>query len=261
MGEGRHGDAMLTATPFERARDLVREARRVVVFTGAGLSTESGIPDFRSPGGLWTRFDPQEFHLDRFLADPRRFWELRADLMAALDLPRVQPNAAHRAIAGFEATGRLRAVVTQNIDDLHEKAGTTPERLLKVHGSATLVRCIACEAFFPFEVAASAVAAGRLPPACPACGGILKPGTVLFGEGLPEDVLAQAYDAARTCDLMLVVGSSLRVWPAADLPRAAVDAGARLVIVNREPTPMDALAHAVLAGSAGDVVPRLFSQP
>jgi len=243
------------------ACDLVASSRRIVFFTGAGLSTESGIPDFRSPGGLWTRFDPSEFHIERFRADPRRFWELRGRLMEALDLPRVRPNPAHEAIAALERTGRVRAVVTQNIDDLHEKAGTSPERLLKIHGSATLVRCTGCERFFPFATAEADLKAGRVPPTCRECGGVVKPGTVLFGEALPEDLLARAFEAARQCDLVVVVGSSLQVWPAAGIPEAAVEAGARLLIVNRDPTPLDPVADVVLRGAAGELLPSLAAAP
>lgn len=243
-----------------RAALALAGARRLLVLTGAGVSTESGIPDFRSPGGLWTRFSPDEFHYDRFLADPARFWRLRAELMAALDLARVRPNATHVALADAEASGRLLGVVTQNIDGLHARAGTSEARLVEIHGSAARVRCIACDGWFPLDVAADAVARGALPPACPACAGILKPGTVLFGEPLPEEAYARASAWAASCDALLVVGSSLAVWPAAGLVPDARERGARLVIANREATPFDAVADHVLRGAASATVPRLLRE-
>ena len=241
-----------------RAGDVLAGARRLVVLTGAGVSTESGIPDFRSPGGVWDRFDPSEFEYARFLRDPAGFWRLRGKLMEALDLDRVRPNPAHEAIAAASASMRFVGHVTQNIDGLFHEAGHVPEKLREVHGSARSVRCVACGVFFPYEVARERVERGDLPPPCPECGGALKPGTVLFGEALPEDALDEALVWMRHADAVLVVGSSLAVHPVAALPNVALDVGASLVIVNRSPTSYDPMADAVVREAAGRAVPELL---
>lgn len=241
----------------EAARAL-EEADEVVVFTGAGVSTGSGIPDFRSPGGIWDTYEPSDFSWGAFQEDPAGYWELRGRLMEELDLESVEPNPAHRAIAALEDQGKLRTVITQNIDGLHREAGHRPENVLRVHGSAREVRCLDCDGRFPYDVAEDDLAADDLPPSCPDCGGVLKPGTVLFGEQLPQDTFRRARKHARTCDLLVVVGSSLTVRPAADLPRLAHQAGAALVIVNRDPTPLDGMADHVLQGEAGSLLPELL---
>lgn len=243
---------------LDRAADALRDTRRLVVLTGAGVSTESGIPDFRSPGGVWSRFDPGDFEYGRFLRDPSGFWRLRAKLMEALDLDRVRPNAAHEAIARASGSTRFLGHVTQNIDGLFSLAGHAEEKLLEIHGSARTVRCIRCLAFFPYEAARAAVERGELPPACASCGGALKPGTVLFGEQLPEDALDRAASWMDVADAVLVVGTSLVVHPVAALPGIALDRGARLVIVNEAATSYDAHADAVVRAKAGDAVPRLL---
>lgn len=235
------------------AAEVLRDARRLVVLSGAGLSTESGIPDFRSPGGIWTRFDPDEFRYDRFLADPDGFWAAREKLMAALDLPRARPNPAHDALARASRSERYRGHVTQNIDGLLDVAGHAAPKLVEIHGSARKVRCIACLRFFPHG--ADDGTARR----CPECGGRLKPGSVLFGEPMPERELAQAEAWAREADAMLVVGSRLEVWPAAGLPDLALARGARLVIVNRDPTRLDEDADAVVHAPLGDALPGILA--
>ncbi len=243
------------------ARDIAHAGPRgVVAFTGAGVSTESGIPDFRSPGGLWDTYDPSEFTIRRFREDPARYWELRGRLMEAMDLDSIEPNPAHEALATLEETGLLRSVVTQNIDGLHQAAGNAHHRVLEVHGSAREVVCVACGERYPYEVAREALDRDVRPPPCPTCGGALKPGTVLFGEALPQDVFKQAREHARDAEVFIVVGSSLGVYPAADLPRIAKAQGAVLVIVNRDPTPQDELADHVLHGEAGTIVPKLVER-
>lgn len=229
----------------------------MVAFTGAGVSTESGIPDFRSKGGLWSRFDPDEFRFERFLADPTRFWAMRGELMRALALDRAQPNAAHVALARAERSSRFLGTITQNIDGLHARAGS--KRVVEVHGSALRVRCVECLRFFPFDAARAALDRGEV-PRCDACGGVVKPGTVLFGEPMPADDLARAESWARACDALLVVGTSLEVWPAAGLVPLACARGARVVLVNRDATPLDAEADHVLRGSAGDLLPDLLAR-
>lgn len=243
---------------MDAAIETLRAARRLVVLTGAGVSTESGVPDFRSAGGIWTRFDPDDLRYERFLADPRGFWELRARLMDALDLDRARPNAAHAALAAASRSARVVGHVTQNIDGLFQAAGHDDAKLVEVHGTARKVRCIRCARFFPYEAARAAVEAGEIPPTC-ACGGALKPGTILFGEPLHAPDLARAQAWAWTCDAMLVVGSSLVVHPVAGLPEAALARGARLVIVNRDATPYDHEADAVVREPAGVAVPALLA--
>ena len=244
-----------------RAAAILRESRRLVILTGAGVSTESGVPDFRTPGsGIWERFDPAEFHYERFLRDPAGFWHLRAKLMEALDLASARPNPAHEAIARASQSGRFVGHVTQNIDGLFHDAGHMPEKLVEVHGTARKVRCLACQRFFPYDVARAAVEAGRVPPPCPGCGGALKPGTVLFGEQLPEHALDTAAVWMRHADAVLVVGSSLTVYPVAALPTIALDTGAALVLVNGTPTGYDGMADVVLRGKAGAVVPELLQR-
>lgn len=244
---------------LERASDALRDAKRLVVLTGAGVSTESGIPDFRSAGGVWDTFDPEDFAYERFLDDPRGFWELRARLMEVLDLDNAAANAAHEAIARASASPRFLGHVTQNIDGLFARAGHVDDKLVEVHGSARTVRCIACDAWFGYEVAAASVARGALPPPCPTCAGALKPGTVLFGEMLPQRALSTGETWMRAADAVLVVGSSLVVYPVAALPDFAVERGAMLVVVNDQPTRLDAHADAVIRAKAGDVVPRMLA--
>jgi NAD-dependent deacetylase len=241
---------------------LLTSARAAVAFTGAGISTESGIPDFRSPGGIWTRYDPREFTFDRYVSSAdvrRRSWAMRRDFFAT----RAQPNAAHRALARLEEAGRLLGVITQNIDGLHQEAGS--RRVIEIHGTAREVFCIGaapragtpagCGFSAPTEWAFGQLDGGADDPGCPDCGGLVKSATVSFGQNLFPGVMAQAYELVASADLVVSIGSSLQVYPAADLPAAGVRAGARLAIVNDEPTPLDGLADAVTRGRAGEVLP------
>ena len=250
-----------TATPTNAAglADLIalaRPTRRIVAFTGAGISTESGIPDYRGPGGVWERQAPPT--LGDFRTNPetrRRYWDRRRSgypRMAA-----AEPNAGHAALAALERGGRLLAIVTQNIDGLHQKAGSTPSRVIELHGSAHAVRCLECGTEWPAAIIQDRLATGESVPACSVCGGPLRATTVLFGEALPIDALRQATDLARSCDLMLVVGSSLIVNPAARLPLLAKQAGARLAVVNRTPTPLDPLADVRMTADAGPTLAAL----
>ena len=237
-------------------------AHRVTTFTGAGVSTESGIPDFRSPGGVWTRYDPRDFTFERYVesAEVRASsWAMRREFFAK----EVQPNPAHRAIARLEATGRGHGVVTQNIDGLHQLAGST--EVVEIHGTAREVMCIGhsprhgvpdgCGFTAPYTWAFERLDAGDPDPACPMCGGLVKSSTVSFGQVLLPGVVERANELVTTADLMLAVGSSLQVWPAAELPVSAVRAGVPLVIVNDEATPLDDLATLVVRGRAGEVLP------
>jgi NAD-dependent deacetylase len=221
-----------------------------VVLTGAGISTESGIPDFRSPTGVWAQYDPMEYAtIDAFLEDPAKVWDFYGKRLAMLD--EAQPNDGHRALAELEDRGWVSAVVTQNIDRLHERGGS--RALVEVHGSIRTSSCLDCGTVLPFaEVVA------LLPvPGCPACGRILKPDVVMFGELLPEAAMASALQLAATAGLLLVVGSSLEVYPVAGLPLETLAAGGSLAIVNRGSTPFDSRASVTIDGSAGETLRAL----
>lgn len=241
------------------AARLLADARRVTVLTGAGISTESGIPDFRGPDGVWTRFAPDDFEFSRLLADPRRFWTLRAKLMREFDLSNARANAAHIALA--EAAGashdRVLGIATQNIDGLHAAAGTPEAKLLELHGNAANVRCLRCDAVELYEDVRDLAESGQA-VTCARCGGLVKPDVVLFGEPLRPDVIAAAERWARSCDVFLAVGTSLTVWPAAGLAVAAKENGAALVIVNDGPTDLDAQADARVDGRAAVQLPALL---
>ena len=238
----------------------LNRASRTVILTGAGVSTESGIPDFRGPDGIWTR-DPRAERLSNigyYLADPeirREAWQRR------LVHPGwgAQPNAAHRALAQLDAAGRLTLLVTQNIDGLHLAAGSSPERTIEIHGSTRDSICLTCGDRRPMSETLDRVRGGEPDPPCLRCGGILKSATVSFGQNLNADDLARAEVAADEADLFLAVGTSLTVYPVARLPEQAVAAGARLVIVNDQPTPLDPVASAVLRGRVGAVLPALVA--
>jgi NAD-dependent deacetylase len=247
---------------FERLVTVVRgwieAAERVVVLTGAGVSTDSGIPDFRGPQGVWTRNPEAEKQstIQHYVADPevrRRAWRSRLESPAWS----AQPNLGHRALVALERRGKLDTLITQNIDGLHQAAGSSPERVVEVHGTMREVVCLACGQRAPMERALARVRAGEDDPPCRTCGGILKSATISFGQSLVPEDLRRAELAARRCDLMLAVGTKLSVWPVAGVVPVAKEAGARVVIVNAEPTEMDAMADAVLRGSIGDILPRL----
>lgn len=233
-------------------------ATRVVVLTGAGISTDSGIADFRGPNGLWTK-DPaaeKAAHLSHYLSDPevrRRAWRKRAEATG----PGPMPNAGHRALVDLERSERLLAVVTQNVDGLHLAAGSDPALVVEVHGTILEVACLSCGERAPMERAVARVRAGEEDPPCRTCGGILKSATVSFGQSLVPADLQRAEEVARHCDLLLAVGSTLAVYPVADMVPLAVANGARVVILNDSPTAMDDLADAVIRGSISTVLPAL----
>jgi NAD-dependent deacetylase len=237
----------------ERLAELFREHGPAVVLTGAGISTESGIPDFRSPGGLWAQFDPMDYgSIDSFRRDPARVWEFYAPRFGML--AEAEPNAAHLALAELERLGHVTAVVTQNIDLLHERAGS--REVVEVHGSIRTATCPGCARSYPLA-GVLALLDGRNAPACADCGAVLKPDVVFFGELLPEAAMERAYELAAAASLMLVVGSALEVYPVAGLPLDTLRAGGALAIVNKGPTAMDGKATLKLDGSAGEILPRL----
>ena len=236
----------------------IRDARHVAALTGAGISTDSGIPDFRGPNGLWTKNPAAErlSTLQHYMSDPEvrvQSWKARLEHPAWT----AEPNAAHRALARLEEKGKLQALITQNIDGLHRAAGSDPAVIIEIHGTLHEVTCMACGERAPMERALARVRAGEADPDCRTCGGILKSATISFGQNLVEYDLMRAQSAAEESDVFLALGTSLGVYPVAYLPRRAVDTGARLAIVNAEPTPLDHLAEWVLREPLGDVLPAL----
>lgn len=238
-------------------QDWIQEAENVVGFTGAGISTESGIPDFRSPNGVWAR--NRMIYFDEFVAnreDRIEYWRQKCESWP--EIRDAEPNGGHQAFVSLAEMGKLRAMITQNIDGLHQKSGLAPELVLEIHGSTVDVTCLSCDYRTHSDVACRWVAEGNLAPECPECGGLLKPATISFGQPMPVEALTRAEAAARECDLFLAVGSSLQVQPAASLPLVAKRSGAKLVIVNRDPTPLDEIADAVVQGEIGKVLPVLL---
>lgn len=242
----------------EDARALVDGAEAVAVLTGAGISTDSGIPDFRGPDGVWTKNPAAErtATLSHYLGDPevrKQAWRNR------LTSPQwdARPNAGHRALLELERRGKLHTLITQNVDDLHRKAGSDPERIVEVHGNARRVVCMSCGENAPMERALDRVRAGEEDPPCRTCGGILKSATISFGQNLVAEDLMRAERAARECDLMLAVGTTLTVHPICDVVPVAHRFGADVVIVNAEPTPFDHLAAAVVREPIGESLPKI----
>jgi NAD-dependent deacetylase len=239
----------------DEVRNRLQAARRVVVLTGAGISTDSGIPDFRGPSGVWTK-DPaaeRSSHIDHYLADPevrRRAWRTRTESPAWS----AEPNAGHRALVDLERSGRLACLITQNIDGLHQAAGSDPALVVEVHGTMREAACLSCGDRMPMLEALERVAAGEDDPACRLCGGILKSATISFGQSLVTEDLQRADAASRTCDVLLAVGSTLSVYPIAGVVPLAVSSGAEVIIVNGTPTAMDDIADVVVHGSISEVL-------
>lgn len=258
------GDGPLDADLAERidaVRGWIAEARHVVALTGAGISTDSGIPDFRGPKGLWTRNPEAEkmATLQVYVSDPetrRRAWQWRL----ATEAERRQPNPGHRALVDLERLGRLDTLVTQNVDGLHQAAGQDAARVVEIHGTLQEVECLGCGERAPMERALARVRGGEDDPPCRTCGGILKSATISFGQGLVARDLARAQRAAEACDLLLAIGTTLAVYPIAGMVPLAKECGARIVIVNGDATEMDALADALLRGSISEILPRLVPE-
>ena len=235
-----------------QAAQWIVNAKRMVVFTGAGLSTESGIPDFRSPGGVWDKYNPEDFYFQNFLATEasrEKYWQMATEMWEPIK--KAQPNPAHLAIAEFERLGKLDCVITQNIDGLHFKAGNSEEKVLQLHGTAIFVSCLSCKKRYDRDEIQERIRKGQRAPRCDDCGGLLKPATISFGQSMPEKETQEAYHRSSLCDLFIVIGSSLVVQPAASMPLVAKRNGAKLVIINRDPTPFDDMADLVIHGQAG----------
>ena len=247
-----------------KSAQVIKEAKKILIFSGAGMSTESGIPDFRSPGGVWSKYDPSDFYFDKIISSEKareKYWEMSTEFYDTMK--DAVPNRAHLAIRAIEESGKLLAIVTQNIDNLHHKAGNSPERIIEIHGTAFSVSCLSCGKKYDRDDIQERLNSGVKVPYCDDCAGILKPDTISFGQAMPEDKMADALMYARECDLCIVLGSSLVVYPAASVPVHAVQNGARLIIINRDETPLDAEAdlvcHESLSKALGQMVRGLNS--
>ena len=248
------------SSDIERVGRWLAEAVRVTVLTGAGISTDSGIPDFRGPQGVWTKNPAAEkaSTLQNYVADPevrRNAWRVRAEAA----LWSAQPNAGHRAIVDIQRAGKLHGLVTQNIDELHQKAGTDPELVIEVHGTAWWTRCLSCGDRRPMAQTLDRVRSGEDDPPCLVCDGILKSDTISFGQALVPEVIDRAVAVSRSCDVLVAVGSTLSVYPAAACVPHAAATGARVVIINAGPTEMDSVADAVLNGQISELLPAVVA--
>jgi NAD-dependent deacetylase len=244
---------------FKQIAQWITASKRVIVFSGAGLSTESGIPDFRSPGGVWDRYNPEDFYFQNFLASENsreKYWQMATEMWEPIK--KAQPNPAHLAISELEKLGKLDCVITQNIDGLHFRAGNSEEKVIQLHGTAIFVSCLSCQKRYDRDEIQERIKKGQKAPHCDDCGGLLKPATISFGQSMPEKETQEAYHRSSICDLFIVVGSSLVVQPAASMPLVAKRSGARLVIINRDPTPYDDMADLVIHGQAGSTMARIL---
>ena len=247
---------MSPAISLETGRQWIEQARNIVGFTGAGISTESGIPDFRSPNGIWAR--NRTVYFDEFVRneeDRIEYWRQKTEGWP--DMRTAKPNAGHQAFVELARQGKLKALITQNIDGLHQASGLDAALVMELHGNGTVSACLSCGDRTPMDEAIERIAKGERAPRCRLCNGLLKPATISFGQTLPRDVLSNCQTAAEACDVFLAVGSSLVVYPAAALPVVAKRAGARLIILNRTATPLDELADLVIQGEIGKVLPAL----
>jgi NAD-dependent deacetylase len=244
---------------LKQVAQWINASERAIVFSGAGLSTESGIPDFRSPGGVWDRYNPEDFYFQNFLASEHsreKYWQMATEMWEPIK--KAQPNPAHLAISELEKLGKLDCVITQNIDGLHFRAGNSEEKVIQLHGTAIFVSCLSCQKRYDRDEIQERIKKGQKAPHCDSCGGLLKPATISFGQSMPEKETQEAYHRSSICDLFIVVGSSLVVQPAASMPMVAKRNGARLVIINRDPTPYDDVADLVIHGQAGPTMASIL---
>lgn len=249
------------AEKIEQVAGLIAQFHRIVVFTGAGISTESGIPDFRSPGGIWTKYEPDDFTIQKYRSNKdvrKKVWKLMTDPDMMFGV--AEPNPGHYAIAELQTMGKLYAVVTQNVDRLHQKAGISDELVFELHGDMSHAKCMTCETHYPPDRVLQWLEQGIEDPECGQCGGMLKPAGIFFGEQLPFDVLMESEKRCRNCDLCIVVGSSLQVVPAAHLPYYAVQSRAKLVIINVGPTQLDEMADVLINAKSGQVMPPIIER-
>jgi NAD-dependent deacetylase len=246
---------------LEKIAQWIIDSKRMVIFCGAGLSTESGIPDFRSPGGVWDKYDPEDFYFQNFIASEasrEKYWQMATEMWGPIK--KAQPNLAHLAIAELERLGKLDCVITQNIDGLHFKAGNSEEKVLQLHGTAVFVSCLSCKKRYDRDEIQERIKRGEKAPRCDDCGGILKPATISFGQSMPERETQEAYHRSSISDLFIVIGSSLVVQPAASMPMIAKQNKAKLVIINRDPTSYDDSADIVIHGQAGPTLTNILEK-
>jgi NAD-dependent deacetylase len=246
---------------IDSVSDMIIQSKKLVVFTGAGISTESGVSDFRSPGGIWSRFDPGELNFQSFMASEagrEKYWAFSKSLWPTI--VDAKPNPGHYAIAELHRLGKLDCVITQNIDSLHQKSGVPEEKVIELHGTLKWVICLECGQRYPREEIQARLDSGVKVPRCDSCSGIMKPATVAFGQPMPERETGQAEIKAAACDLFLAAGSSLVVYPAAQMPLIAKDNGAKLVIINLTPTPHDRYADIVIHDKTGPVLSQIVDQ-
>ena len=246
--------------PIEAVADMIIEANRIVIFTGAGFSTESGVPDFRSPGGVWDTFDPGMLNYQNFLASEEvreEYWRMHRMMWETIR--DAQPNAGHYAVADLHKLGKLDRVITQNTDGLHQKAGLPEDMVIEVHGTMQYAYCIECGQRYPRGEVHDKMLAGQKVPRCDACNGVIKPATIAFGQAMPVEETRAAEEHSANCDLFLAAGSSLVVYPAAGMPVAAKRSGARLVILNLTGTPHDSQADVVIAEKTGETLSRIVA--
>jgi len=236
---------------IQRAAEDLLKARKAIAFTGAGISVESGIPDFRSSTGLWSKYNPEEYAtIDAFRADPEKVWRMLTEMISLVI--QAKPNPAHVGLADLEKIDKLHAVITQNVDGLHQAAGS--RNVIELHGSNATLSCLSCGC----TIATDSLSMADLPPTCPQCRFIMKPDVVLFGELLPQEAHNKAMEKARTCDLVLAIGTSAVVYPATAIPITAKESGAKLIEVNLEPTPLtDRISDYLIEGRSGEVVPQV----
>ena len=241
--------------------EMIQNADKILVFTGAGLSTESGIPDFRSPGGVWEKYDPSDFYFQKIVSDTNareKYWEMSSEFYETMK--HAQPNTAHLAVKALEDAGKLLGIVTQNIDHLHHKAGNHPDNIIELHGTAFSVSCLNCKKIYDRDEIEDRLRGGIKAPSCDACGGILKPCTISFGQAMSEEKMERSINQAEECDLCMVLGSSLVVQPAAFVPAHAVRNGASLMIINRDPTPLDGEADLVINMSLSNALENMIGK-
>jgi NAD-dependent deacetylase len=244
----------MTDRLLQRGVELIQASDKILVFVGAGLSTESAIPDFRSPGGVCDKYAPSDFYFDRIVSSEsarEKYWQMSTEFWDTMK--DALPSRGHYAILRLEALGKLSGIVTQNIDNLHHKTGNAPENIIEVHGNAFTVSCLSCGKKYDRGLIQERLLSGVKVPYCDDCSGILKPDTVSFGQSMPEDKMTKAYRLAGECDLCIVLGSSLVVYPAAYIPMHAVEKGAKLMIINRDETGLDSKAALVVHDSIGKV--------
>ena len=243
-----------------KGADMINKAEKILVFSGAGLSTESGIPDFRSPGGLWSKYDPSDFYFDKIISDEKariKYWQMSTETYQIIK--DAVPNRAHLAIKALEDMGKLIAIVTQNIDRLHHKAGNSPDKIIEIHGTVSSVSCLDCGKTYDRDDIEERLRSGVKVPYCDDCSGILKPDTISFGQAMPTEKMALAFTYAQECNLCIVLGSSLVVYPAASVPAHAVERGAALMIINRDETPLDSQADVVIHESVSSALGQMVT--